>query len=193
MGYVYALQFDDLAIKVGRSDDIVERISRLRGAAAGHGRFLTRVWSAWTGDPVGTEGRLIDFCLSHGTARPGTHEYFTGVPWDSGTWDMFVSQESGTASVPVSRPASVPVSRPASVPDSWGVRKVIFEGIAAGTVNTAGLRKLAKEKGFTSESWFFQALRRLQADGLIRRGVKNGIYELAPTRTQESERRVMER
>lgn len=58
-----------------------------------------------------------------------------------------------------------------------GVKRVIFEGIATGTTDTASLLDRAKIMGFTSESWFFEALRELQADGMIH-SVKKGIYEL---------------
>jgi hypothetical protein len=58
-----------------------------------------------------------------------------------------------------------------------GVKKVIFEGIATGTTDTAGLLDLCKIMGFTSESWFFEALNELQDLKLIK-SAKKGIYEL---------------
>lgn len=58
-----------------------------------------------------------------------------------------------------------------------GVKRVIFEGIATGTTDTAGLLDLAKAMGFTGESWFFVSLKELQATGMIK-SVKKGIYEL---------------
>lgn len=58
-----------------------------------------------------------------------------------------------------------------------GVKKVIFEGIATGTHDTAGLLDLAKVMGFTGESWFFVSLKELTAAGMIRSD-KKGIYEL---------------
>ena len=87
MGYVYALQFDDLSIKVGQAGDADKRIARHKAEAARFGHRVIQVWSAKVPRPSATEGRLIDYCLSHGTARPGTREYFTGVPWDSEVWD----------------------------------------------------------------------------------------------------------
>jgi hypothetical protein len=87
MGYVYALQFDDLSIKVGQAGDADKRIARHKAEAARFGRRVVQIWSASVPRPSATEGRLIDYCLSHGTARPGTREYFTGVPWDSEAWD----------------------------------------------------------------------------------------------------------
>jgi hypothetical protein len=58
-----------------------------------------------------------------------------------------------------------------------GIKKVIFEGIATGTRDTAGLLDLCKSMGFTSESWFYEALNELQGMQLIK-SVKKGIYEL---------------
>lgn len=58
-----------------------------------------------------------------------------------------------------------------------GIKKVIFEGIATGTKDTAGLLDLCKAMGFTSESWFFEALKELQSDKMIK-STKKGVYEL---------------
>jgi hypothetical protein len=99
MGYVYAIQFDDLSVKVGQASNAGKRIARHKSEAARFGRRIVQTWTAEVWDANGTEGRLIDFCLSHGTARPGTREYFTGVPWDTANWDM-LSLPSGTAGVP---------------------------------------------------------------------------------------------
>lgn len=58
-----------------------------------------------------------------------------------------------------------------------GVKRVIFEGIATGTTDTAGLLDLAKAMGFTSESWFYESLKELQDSEMIR-SHKKGVYEL---------------
>lgn len=107
MPYVYALQFDDLAVKVGQASDAGKRIARHKAEAARFGRKIVQTWTAEVWDANGTEGRLIDFCLSHGTARPGTREYFTGVPWDTANWDA-LSLPPGTAGVPWDTYAGTP-------------------------------------------------------------------------------------
>jgi hypothetical protein len=58
-----------------------------------------------------------------------------------------------------------------------GIKRVIFEGVATGTRDTAGLLDLCKAMGFTSESWFFEALKELQDDDFISSS-KKGLYEL---------------
>lgn len=90
MGYVYAIQFDDLAVKVGQAIDPVKRIATHQREAARFGRRVVQIWSASVNRAGAVEDRLIAYCASHGTARPGTREYFTGVPWDSRTWDEVV-------------------------------------------------------------------------------------------------------
>lgn len=57
-----------------------------------------------------------------------------------------------------------------------GVKKLIYEAIKNGTTSTGALLELAKSKGFTSESWVYDALRELVEDQLISKGSKQGSY-----------------
>jgi hypothetical protein len=100
--------------------------------------------------------------------------------------------EAGIA-VPVTQPKPEPVSSGPMGPEIEeikgeyintptthgldGIKKVIFEGIATGTRDTAGLLDLCKAMGFTSESWFYEALNELQAAQMVK-STKKGIYEL---------------
>jgi hypothetical protein len=97
------------------------------------------------------------------------------------------------AGIPVALPKPQPVSSGPVMPDLAdfegeyikvptvhgldGAKRVIFEGIATGTKDTAGLLDMCRAMGFTSESWFFECLNELQADGRIV-SVKKGTYEL---------------
>lgn len=113
MGCVYAIQFDDLSVKVGQAIDPVKRIATHQREAARFGLRITQIWSASVPRAGAVEDRLIAYCLSCGTVRPGTREYFTGVPWDSRTWDAIVdgtpeawdtSRCPGTEDVPADCP-----------------------------------------------------------------------------------------
>lgn len=58
-----------------------------------------------------------------------------------------------------------------------GIKKVIYEGVLSGVLDTASLWDLAESRGFKSESWFYVSLKELQDADLIRRGAKTGVYE----------------
>jgi DNA-binding transcriptional ArsR family regulator/predicted GIY-YIG superfamily endonuclease len=76
-GYVYVVQFDDLAIKVGRSSDPTGRIDRHRVESAKYGRTVIAFWSSDKCDDLRTELELKRYCADHGVLRPGTREYYT--------------------------------------------------------------------------------------------------------------------
>jgi DNA-binding transcriptional ArsR family regulator len=78
-GYVYVVQFDDLAIKVGRSSDPTGRIDRHRVESAKYGQVVTAFWSAPTSDAFSAERELCTYCTANGQLRPGTREYYTGL------------------------------------------------------------------------------------------------------------------
>jgi hypothetical protein len=78
-GYVYVIQFDDLAIKVGWSANAANRINRHGIDAAKYGRTIIAFWSSDKCDAEAIEILMITYCRQAGTVRPGTKEYFTGL------------------------------------------------------------------------------------------------------------------
>lgn len=78
-GYVYVAQFDDRAIKVGRSENPLGRLDRHRIEGAKYGRIVIAFWSSDMCDAIPTERALRKWCTDHGCLRPGTREYFTDV------------------------------------------------------------------------------------------------------------------
>lgn len=81
VGHVYAVEFSNGTVKVGRAVSPEKRILNHQTTAAAFGVSIVRKWISESCDAQGVEERLIASLTERGATVSG-REWFTGVPFD---------------------------------------------------------------------------------------------------------------
>jgi len=82
LGFVYVVEFESGAIKVGKSTNPTIRLRSLATMAAVHGTQVSRQWTSPKHAGFATsERRLIGFCKQHGQLARG-REYFHALKFE---------------------------------------------------------------------------------------------------------------
>jgi len=76
-GWVYALEFSNGTVKVGRANSFVRRLEEHRREAACYGVEVNEVWHARVEHPVNAEGELLEIAARWGNRTHG-REWFDG-------------------------------------------------------------------------------------------------------------------